>query len=335
MSNTNTTDVYIFTEIVACGKIGKIALDSFHNHHNHRIHVYGTPADFEQITFHPNNVLIAVPQNVQKGYKHGHVGTALLWETVIQTVPNDTFIHFDSDVVFRANIIDEIIAKEKEFDLIGPIRNYQYNPHNRNDIRHLADICQTNCTLFKRSFISERYLHSTISVSSSIRQLFTQPPKLFLRNIKWWMKQLFLKNSMSMFARMIHGTWNPFSFPTLDFFDPVMFDMIQNGARIYHLDFNDVGGWNTYGSRDNIFKEINNFEGPYKLDYGKKLIHFSCVGSGMNFYLHPERRSGIGDHYVHASLDRYALFCKVFYNETLPGISLDRYTTLITTTKWQ
>lgn len=334
MSNTNTTDTYIFTEIVNCGKIGKIALDSFHKHHQHIVHVYGTVEDFNQITFHPKNVLIPVSEKIQNGYVHGHVGTALLWETVIKTAPNNTFIHFDSDVVFRANTIDEIITKGNDFDLIGPIRNYQYNPHNRNDIRYLADICQTNCTLFKRSFISERYLHTTFSLGARIRGLLNQSPKLFVRNIKWSIKRLLLKNTMSRFAQMIHGTWNPFPFPTLDFFDPVMFDMIQNGARIYHLDFNNVGGWDRYGSRDNIFKEINNFEGPYKLDYGKKLIHFSCVGSGMNFYLHPDRKKGIGEHYVQASLDRYALFCKVFYNEVLPTVSLDRYDSLITTTTW-
>lgn len=335
MSNENKADVYIFTEIVNCGKIGKIALDSFHTHHNHRVHVYGLPEDFTHISPHQNNVLIPVTESIKSGYTRGHIGTALLWESVLKEVPNNVFIHFDSDVVFRDSIIDEMIEKQDEFDLIGPIRNYQYNPHHRNDIKQLADICQTNCTLFKKSFISPQYIKNNSFITHFLAGFLKQPLSLTARNIKWFLKRFFSKNRLTPFAQMIHGTWNPFPFPTLDFFDPVMFDMLQNGARIYHLDFNDVGGWNFFGSRDNAYKAINNFPGEYKLDYGKKLIHFSCVGSGMNFYLHPERRKGIGDHYVRASLDRYALFCNIFYNETLDGIPLEQYKNLIETTSWQ
>ena len=133
---------------------------------------------------------------------------------------------------------------------------------------------------------------------------------------------------------MIHGTYNPFPFPTIDFFDPVMFDMVHNGAKILHLSSDDVGGWDIHGSRDNVFKDINNFPTSYKLDFGKKLVHFSCVGSGMNFYLHPEIIDTVGKEYATAALDRYALFCKIFYNETLTGISVEPYKKIIDIQEW-
>lgn len=326
------TNVFIYTEIVSCGKIGKIALDSFHKYHDYPVHVYGTKEDFGWITQHKNNIFIEVDSAVLIGYERGHVGTALLWEKVIKECPADTMIHFDSDVIFRANIVDEMIERSTTYDLIGPIRNYHRNPHGRSDISHLTDICQTNCTLWKKSKISPRYL--TGKTVWSLRSLFTKSPLQLARGLKWKLKHLLSKNKLSTFARMIHGTYNPFPFPTIDFFDPVMFDMIQNGAKIFHLSCDEVGGWDAHGSRDNAFADINNFPTPYKLDFGSKLVHFSCVGSGMNFYLHPERALHVGKAYVAASLDRYALFCKIFYNETLPTISTDQYGAILAIKEW-
>ncbi len=324
--------VFIYTEIVNCGKIGKIALDSFHKYHDYPVHVYGTKEDFAWILPHPNNIFIEVDAEVLKGYERGHIGTALLWEKVIKECPTDTMIHFDSDVIFRATIIDDMLKDSEHYDLIGPIRNYHANPHDRSDIAHLADICQTNCTLWKKSKISRQYLtgKSTFSLSS----LFTKSPLQLARQFKWQLKHLFGTAKLSIFTRMIHGTYNPFPFPTIDFFDPVMFDMVRNGAKILHLDVDDVGGWDTHGSRDNAFKDINNFPTPYKLDFGQKLVHFSCVGSGMNFYQHPERVAHVGKEYVAASLDRYALFCKIFYNETLPAIAVDQYAAILAIKEW-
>lgn len=325
-------NIFIYTEIVNCGKIGKIALDSFHKYHDYPVHVYGTKEDFAWILPHKNNICVEVDAAVLKGYERGHIGTALLWEKVIKACPTDTLIHFDSDVIFRANIIDDMIAQSQRYDLIGPIRNYHSNPHGRSDIAHLTDICQTNCTLWKKSKISPKYLTGTTTLS--LRTILSQSPLQWARQIKWGLKHIMSNNKLSLFARMIHGTYNPFPFPTIDFFDPVMFDMVQNGAKIIHLDTDDVGGWDVHGSRDNIFKDTNNFPTPYKLDFGRKLVHFSCVGSGMNFYLHPERTTHVGTAYVAASLDRYALFCKIFYNETLPSISVDQYDAILAIKEW-
>ncbi len=329
------SNYYIFTEIVNCGKIGKIALDSFHKYHDYPVHIFGTKDDFTWINPHKNNIFIEVEQSVLDGYKQGHIGTALLWEKIIKECPTDYMIHFDSDVIFRQNIIDEMIALTPEYDLIGPMRNYHHNPQKRKDVRHLTDLCQTNCTLFNKTLISKRYLKKTSTVPlPTIKELISVPPIQIARRIKWYIKRLLSRSKMSEFAQMIHGTYTPFTFPAIDFFDPVMFDMISNGASIYHLDFNDVGGCDIYAKRDNVYKEMNNFPTPYKLDFGEKLVHFSCVGSGMNFYHHPEIAEKVGKEYVAASLDRYALFCKTFYNETLPNISVAQYEKIFTLKEW-
>ena len=331
---TSPEPCFIFTEIVNCGKIGRIALDSFHKYHTHIVHVYGTKEDFAHLIPHKNNVLIEVPGEVIKGYERGHIGTALLWEQVIKNSPHDRIIHFDSDVIFRANVLDDMLTHANDYDLIGPIRNYHQNPHGRSDISHLTDICQTNCTLFKRSLISSKYLNGK-QPFPSLQTLIHQSPIQWARQLKWWIMHKFQSGyTLSTFARMIHGTYNPFSFPTIDFFDPVMFDMVKNGAKILHLNPDEVGGWDAHGSRDTAFKEINNFPTSYKLDFGSKLVHFSCVGSGMNFYQHPERKAHVGSAYVNASLDRYALFCRIFYNEILPDISVDQYGAILALKEW-
>ncbi len=325
--------VYIFTEIVHCGKIGKIAIASFHKHHNHKIHIWGTKDDFELLEPHENSVYIEVDQSIIDGYKKGHLGTALLWEYVIKKSDSEYIIHFDSDTIFRQNIIDEMISLTPRYDLIGPIRNYHHNPQNINQIRHLTDICQTNCILFKKSNISPKYLKNKKNLPS-LRDSITLPPIQILRNIKWYIVSIFKNTHISQFAKMIHGTYNPFSFPTIDFFDPIMFDMVKNGARIYHLDFNAVGGCNYYGERNNTHKELNNFPTPYKIDFGSKLVHFSCVGSGMNFYNNKEKIRGVGKEYVTCALDRYALFCKIFYNENIPDNNLEKYKDILMIKEW-
>ncbi|MCC7160289.1 hypothetical protein IT399_00970 [Candidatus Nomurabacteria bacterium] len=327
-------EIFIFTEIVNCGKIGKIALDSFHKYHNQKVHVYGTKSDFEKITTHHNNILIGVDNEIIDGYRNnGHVGTALLWEKVIRECKEKYIIHFDSDTIFRENIIDEIIEKSKEYDIIGPIRNYHHNPQGIKEIMHLTDLCQTNCILFNKEKISKHYLGEKNN-EIPINKILNLSLKSVLKLVKYNIRKILGRIHMSVFAQMIHGSYPLFKYKTIDFFDQVMFDMVDNGAKIYHLDFNDVGGCDKYGKRNNLFEEINNFPTPYKIDFGRKLAHFSCVGSGMNFYNNKESTKNISPTYVECALDRYALFCKTFYNEELTDINLDKYEKIFSIKNW-
>ena len=53
---------YIWTEIYNCGKIGRIALQSFIKFHpNLKVHVYGYKKDFDYITPSKNIIPVIVP----------------------------------------------------------------------------------------------------------------------------------------------------------------------------------------------------------------------------------------------------------------------------------
>lgn len=287
-------NVFIFTEIFNCAKIGQIALRSFYKYHDLKVHVFGRDEDFEQIDPFSNIVRLKAGQSIIDGFKNGHKGTAMLWASVIKNRPEKYIIHFDSDDVFRGNIIDDILTKIKDgYDLIGSTRNYKNNPQNRNDIRHLDDVVSTNCFAFNKDLIGD-YDYETL-------------------------------------VRMVQGAYNPLDHITVDFFDPVSFCILKNGGKIFNLDFNDVGGCNKEGSRDNLYSEINNDNTEYKIEFGSKLVHFSGVGSGMNVYEHDD--VSIPESYKNYCLDRYALFCKIFYDEDI-GIDVSKYKNLLDIKDW-
>ena len=321
------SEYLIFTEIIGCGKIGKIALDSFHKYHNYPVHIYGTAEDFKFITPNENNIFIEVEKSLLEKFSQGHLGTATLWTNIIRSCPTKYMIHFDSDVIFRENIIDSMMEKSKDYDLIGPRRNYHNNPNGRADVTSLPDISQTDCFLFNKNHISKKYLKNKFGSVNELKLFFSIP---FKYSIKRFVK-VFLLNDWpeDIFTQMIIGFFNPLGFPIIDFFDPVMFDMLKNGAKIYHLPFDDVGGLDYNGSRNNKCFEFNNFPTPYKIDFGEKLVHFSCVGSGMNFYKNKESIKNVDGKYMICALDRYALFCKIFYGEDLPGFNLLPYSKII------
>jgi hypothetical protein len=175
---------FLFTEIVRCGKIGKIALESFSLHHPEtEIHIYGTADDFRHIPALPHYVFhdIGEETEILNNFNSGHLGTASLWAKIILERPERYILHFDSDVIFRGPVVEEMLRKlNAGFALVGPIRNYQHNPNDRDEARYLADVSQTMCFGFNREFITARN-----------KQIFTM---------------------------MCLGTQNPFGLPIIDFF---------------------------------------------------------------------------------------------------------------------
>jgi hypothetical protein len=310
---TNQQDFFIWTEIFNCGKIGKIAVDSYLKWHSYPVHVFGTEQDLKWISDDPRVVKVRLPRiypyylaravetaleclgkyfltetTLLKRFTFGHFGTATLWAYLIKKRKERYMIHFDSDAIFRGNLIDDLMLRSAQYSIVGPIRSYRHNPHGRADVTGLPDLSSTCCFLFDKSLIGN-----------------------------YPMKQL---------TAMCQGVHNPYRHPVIDFFDPVMFDILNRGGSIFHLDFDDVGGGNASGSRDNAFKAVNNYNTPFKIDFGHKLIHYSAVGSGMN--IHFNRKTNIPDSYKQYALDRYALFCKVYYNEDI-GVDLKPYAGLI------
>ena len=286
-------DVFLWTEIYNCGKIGKIALESFRKYHpDIEVNVFGEQKDFEAVKHVSKLNFIEVPQIVKDSYKQGHLGTAYIWSVIIMMRSQKYCIHFDSDVIFRAEALSDIIKRfEEGYSLVGPIRNYIHNPNNRNDVRHLKDLTQTYFFGFDRTKV-----------------------KPYNENIM---------------ARMCQGSYNPHGHPIIDFFDPVMFDILYNGGKIFILPQEDFGSCDFHGQRAvGKFAEQNRH-----MDFGNKICHFSAVGSGMNFY--NNGGGNVPKGYVDYAIERYALYCKIFYNETL-RVTVDpvKYKAIMEITDW-
>jgi hypothetical protein len=306
-------DTFVWTEVFNCGEIGAVAISSFLEHHPETVvHVYGAAEDLALVPEAPTVIKVMLPSGsgsefsswlwrtfsigkpsitetyLKKGFSHGHLGTARLWAYLMICRPETKMIHFDSDIVFLGDMVTEVQKRLDKYDLVGPVRNYKHNRNNLDHVRHLADLTQTCCFGFNKSKInSHRY---------------------------------------SELVKMTLGSYNPKGHPVIDFFDPVMFEILGNKGTISFLNHDEVGGCNLQGSRQNAFAEVNDFETPFKIDFGSKLIHFSAVGSGVNIYRNKVVR--IPESYRQYALDRYALFAKVFYGRDI-GMNLSSYGTLI------
>lgn len=306
-------DTFVWTEVYNCGEIGAVAISSFLKHHPDTVvHVYGAEDDLVLIPEAPTVRKVMLPSGknsefsswlwrrlgigepsitedyLKKGFTRGHLGTARLWAYLILCRQEAKMIHFDSDIVFLGDVVTEVQNRLETNDLVGPVRNYKHNRNNLDHVRHLADVTQTCCFGFnKRKINSHRY---------------------------------------SELVKMTLGSYNPKGHSVIDFFDPIMFEILGNLGRISFLNPDEVGGCNLQGSRQNSFAAVNDFETPFKIDFGSKLIHFSAVGSGVNIYRNKAVR--IPESYRQYALDRYALFAKVFHGRDI-GLDLSSYGPLI------
>lgn len=303
---------FIWTEIFGCPKIGIPSIKSFiHHHPTLFVHVFGFEEDLDELRSFPQVVPMYLtasfmesllyfisrftrnssslsPSILRNGFKKGHLGTAMLWEYVIRNINSDIFIHFDSDVIFLGKCIENLTSSVKKGGLAGPIRNYRNNPHGRSELQHMNDLCQTYLFGFEQKYLPKHL---------------------------GYILQAHCKGKFLLDKR-----------PVLDFFDPIMMQMIDNGAKPQFLDPDDFGGCNFSGNRKNKFQAFNDFETEYKIDVGEKLIHFSAVGSGYNIY---RNGASIGStEYSKYALDRFALFNYVIYGEEI-GVNLSAYQRLI------
>lgn len=275
---------YIFTEGYDCGLILKKCLDSFFEYHPDLIvHVFGTANDFKELGKFKNveYIELSEDQELRECFKHGHMGTAHIGARVIKEFSkgHDYIIHFDSDVVFRKESISLLIDKIKEgYDLIGPRRCYKNNMNGRNDLSALSDVSQTYFYAFNKNKISD-YDFPTL-------------------------------------RQMVVGYHNPLGHPILDYFDPVSFDILKNGGKIFLLNPDEVGGLTEEGNRKNKFIELNS-----DMDFGDNLMHFAGIGSGMKFY-----NKGAGNaawSYVDWSVKRFGVYYKLFYGKDLQNIKIN------------
>lgn len=278
-------DVFVFAIAYNCGKILNVCLDSFHKFHNQKIHIFGTYKDFKEIKKNKNNEFIDLnsDDNLREYFKQGHLGTSYVWTKVIRKEYGkySKIIQIDSDVVFKSECVGDIIKKfDDGYDLIGPRRCYEKNVCKRDDVRgiNLQDVV------------------STYFVGINIDKIS--------------------KYDFNTLHRMIVGYHNPLGHPIIDFLDPVSFDILNNGGKIYYLNHNDYGSMDENGSLINGHSELNDL-----YDCGNKIIHFAGIGSGANFYYNGN--GNVPQTYTEWAKKRFALFMKVFYEEKIFGIDVN------------
>lgn len=279
--NISADQLFIFTEIYGCGKIGRIALKTLQKHcPNIKVNVFGVPNDFlwisellddPQFIFHD---ISSDKQILDSWNLQGHAGTAALWTKLILERKAKYYIHFDSDVIFTGDAFNRITSLiESGHDLVGTYRNYKYNLNNLDHVRHLDDVVQTAIFAFNVEKISDH----------SEEELF----------------------------KMCLGGFNPLGHPVIDFFDPVMFEIIKNGGKVGFLNFDEFGGTNAFGKRDNVLKEFN----TTVADIGTLFCHFASVGSGLKFATRPMSGLLTSKTYREFAIKKYTLFCSIFYDE--------------------
>jgi len=260
----------IFTEIVGVAEIGEVMLKSYLEYHTDPICVYCSEADRDYLSKSINSDVVKyniVNEDIISAYQQGHLGTAKIYGEILSDRFVEDVIHIDSDVVFKKESISLVKTKLNEgYALVGPMRRYKENPNNRPDCEYRENVVQTFLFGFKKSYVTARNKH-----------LFTS---------------MVVGNS-------IDGQ------PVIDFFDPVSFDILQNGGKIYHLPRQKVGGFSETGSDSNIGNFIN-----CDLEYGENLIHFAGIGSG--FFRYKGNAPHMSSGYADWAVERYKMFSNLF-----------------------
>jgi hypothetical protein len=222
---------FIFTEAYNCGKIAKVAIESFLKFHpNLPVNVFGKYDDFEEISINSdlvNYIDLSDNETLQGLYKNGHEGTAYIFASVLLGKFGDygKVIHFDSDVLFREECISEITEGfDQGYHLIGQRRNYEQNRAGIDSLygEPLKGIPDTIGTCF----FGVDLCKITISDFETVR-------------------------------RMCLGVISLTGEPILDFFDPVSFHVMHNSGKVLYLSSEDYGGGDERGNWNNGFPVLN------------------------------------------------------------------------------
>jgi hypothetical protein len=285
-------ELFIFTEVVNCGIIGRVAFQTFHKFHTRKLHIYGCKEDFKQLEDHPNNIYHPLDDEpeILNAFQFGHRGTSMIWTKAILEAKEKYMIHIDSDVVFRADAVEEVIQRLDEYDIVGSMRNYPNNPHkHRNDVRHLPDVTSTYCFGFNRELIPVK---ESVLLARLVENSLDPMVVAELRYRYSWYQYV----------------------PTLDYFDPVAFIILQHGGKVHIVDNNILGGFDNEGGKVNKYGELN-----LDCDFGDKIIHFASVGSGLNFLqkLQSNQTIDVPEWYIEYALGKLDLYVRLFYSKNI------------------
>lgn len=264
--------VFIWTEAFNCSEILPPFLDSFTTHHSFHLCVFTSKDEVGGIGNYPgvqasrlpdsfaNKVLCSSHASVVKGYSKGHLGTARLWSNVLRTRTEDILIHVDADTVFLDDCITPLLdLLNSGYDAVGTRRPYLHRGYRKEGLdgrmldRH-PDALNTDLIAFKRKSIPARY--------------------------------------SPFLTRRIRGK-RPIRYPVVDFFDPIVFQLMSRGRSIQYCDSPDSG--------QRALQNLDSF-------FFNNRISFAAVGSGLNFYKNPTVKTSPG--YRDYALSSFSLYAK-------------------------
>jgi hypothetical protein len=268
----------VFTEIIGCADVGRVALETFHKYHDHKVVIFTTDEDranLGAIGDHKNNIFQIVSDDIVQKFKKGHEGTAEIFALVFTGFFPETsnIVHFDSDVVFKAeclSIVSNLFMQG--YDVIGTRRCYVNNPANIPVKEGTPDTVSTYFFGMRRSVMPKGYSFPDIA-------------------------KMFLGHNIGL------------DHEVFDFGDAVVFHALKHGAKIYFLSNIMFGGQDEYGSKASPYKA------NMHIDAGRYLVHFGGAGSGSVCYHEP---AGKNESYGKWAVVRYGLFCKIFFNKDVP-----------------
>ena len=268
----STKTVFIWTEAFNCVEILPPFLESFRAHHDLPIHVFTSKKEEEKVPRIKSvtvsdvsknwisKLYLTSPKAISRGYKKGHLGTARIWSNIIRSRREDILIHLDADTVFLGECLSELIENVSAgYDVVGTRRPYFNRGYRKDgrDGRRLdkhPDVLNTDIIAFRRSAIPRRL--------------------------------------SPLLTRRIRGK-RPLRYPVIDYFDPIIFEMIRTGKKIGYLDSLDSGDRGFANPNSRIFQSR---------------ISFAAVGSGLNFHKNPHVETSPG--YRAYALASYSLYAK-------------------------
>ena len=166
---TNRSNLFIWTEAFNCAELLNPVLKSFCKTSEYHVNAFVFDFEFGKINFFNDQVIYhKIPTKfdirdvkrtligkwIRAGYKKGHLGTARFWSYLIKSRNEKYFVHFDSDILFLADSIEEFeLGFSNGAACIGRRRMYLYNKNNIDRVRGIRDCIDTVFFGFKNKFL--------------------------------------------------------------------------------------------------------------------------------------------------------------------------------------
>jgi hypothetical protein len=277
---------FIFTESYGCGLILKKCLESFFKYHpNTVIHVFGTHKDFKELGKFKNVEYIELSNDLELKECFKHGHLGTAH------IGARVIKEFSNGYDYIVHFDSDVIFRKESMSLLYDKIEEGYDLIG--PIRCYKNNMNGRTDLSELSDVSQTYFFA------------------------------FNKNKISDYnfsdlRNMIVGFNNPLNHPILDYFDPISFDILKNGGKSCFLNVNQVGGLTKEGTRKNKYEELNS-----DMDFGENLMHFAGIGSGMKFYFYGAEQTS--QSYVDWALNRFALYYKLFYDISIPGVEINEH----------